>query len=136
MKSIPLSIFSWFFLGAVLLKLLPGCLVLSRSIVSSDHCCLPLENFAITANDWDFIVKNVDGNPDKINLIKTIPGTSDFFVIAANRNNGFFLVTYFEYRAKNGKELKNLLQNKGDSLNKLGEAPSFSFATYPEGSAS
>lgn len=100
-------------------------LVFSSDIANKikNHGDVVPENLVLNANDWDYAIKNVDGNPDKINLIKKIPGGNDFLVIGANRDNGFFTVTHFEYTSKNGRELKNLLQNKGDALDKFGRTP-------------
>ncbi len=87
------------------------------------------ENFVLNANDWDFALKNVKDksgvvNPDKINLIKLLPNSDKFLLIGANRDNGFFTVTHFEYKPKTKNELKNLLQNKGDALDRSGRTPS------------
>lgn len=100
-------------------------LVFSSEIANKikSHGNLIPENLVLNANDWDYAIKNVDGNPDKINLIKKIPNSDNFLVIGANRDNGYFTVTHFEYSSKNGQELKNLLQNKGDALDKFGRTP-------------
>jgi hypothetical protein len=84
--------------------------------IEHGHGNIVLENLIINANNWDYIIKNVDGNKDKINLIKSIPNTSYFLTIGANRINGFFIVTHYESRPKTHNTLKNLLHNKGDSL--------------------
>lgn len=81
------------------------------------------DNLLFTANDWDYAIKNIDGNKDKINLIKQIPNSDNFLVIGANRDNGYFIVTHFEYVSKTGKELKNLLKKRGDVLDRLGRTP-------------
>lgn len=89
--------------------------------IERDHGKIILENFIINANNWDYVVKNVDGNRDKINLIKKIPNTTYFLLIGANRVNGFFTVTHFESRSENTGKLKNLLQ-RGDFLTFIEEA--------------
>jgi hypothetical protein len=97
-------------------------LILNRKIIEKitiNHGSIPLENLIINANDFDFFIQNLDGNPDKINLIKLIPGTQDFVLIGANRDNGYFLVTHYEVTAKSGNELKSLL-GRGDFLDKSG----------------
>lgn len=94
-------------------------LILHKDIVlkiQNDHGKIPLENLIINANDWDYAIKNVNGNKYKINLIKVLPNTSYFLTIGANRFNGFFTVTHYESRPKTHQTLKNLLHNKGDSL--------------------
>lgn len=93
------------------------------------------ENLAINANDWEYGIKNFDGNPDYITIVKEIPGTKGFFRIGAERRNGYFVVTHFEKQAKNDQALKNLLQ-RGEVLDKSGRAPVPSFATSPVGAAS
>jgi|GEM_PF-2836806 len=89
--------------------------------IERDHGKIILENLIINANSWDYVVKNVDGNKDKINLIKKIPNTTYFLLIGANRVNGFFIVTHFESRSENIDKLKNLLQ-RGDFLTSIEEA--------------
>lgn len=94
-------------------------LILHKDIVmkiENDHGKIILENLIINANDWDYVIKNVNGNKDKINLIKILPNTPYFLTIGANRFNGFFTVTHYESRPKTDQTLKNLLHNKGDSL--------------------
>ncbi len=113
-------------------------LLLSQEIVKKiqgDHGPIVPENLAINANNWDFAIKNVDKNPDKINLIKKIPNSENFLTIGANRDNGFYTVTQYETLAKTSDKLKRLLQNKRDALDSGGAAVP-SFATSPEGVAS
>jgi hypothetical protein len=87
--------------------------------IEHDHEKIVLENLIINANDWDYIIRNVDNDKDKINLIKMIPDTPYFLTIGANRINGFFVVTHYESRPKTHNTLKNLLHNKGDSLENI-----------------
>jgi hypothetical protein len=87
------------------------------------HGEIPTENFIINANDWDYAIKNAKGNPGKINLIKSIPGSDNFLTIGANKVNGYYVVTHFETISKNSNELKNLL-SKGDVIDKFGRTPS------------
>jgi hypothetical protein len=87
--------------------------------ITFDHGSILVENLIINANDWDIVLKNVDGNMDKINLIKLFPDSSNYLVIGANRDNGYFLVTHYEVIADAGNELKSLL-GRGDSLDKYG----------------
>lgn len=87
-------------------------LVLSKEIVhkiQTDHGFIDPQNFIVNAHRWEYATTNVNGNPDKINLIKEIPGTNNYFIIAANRYNGFFVVTHFETEAHNTENLKRLL---------------------------
>ena len=96
-----------------------------------DHGSFSLENLIINALEWEYVICNVDKNPDKINLIKKIPNTDTYLTIGANRDNGFFLVTHYEAIAKDSEKLKNLLRNKGDALDRSGRAVVPSFATSP-----
>lgn len=99
-------------------------LILKKEIINkiqNDHGNIIFENLIINANNWDYVIRNVEGNVDKINLIKIIPNTSYFLTIGANRVNGYFVVTHYESRPKKINTLKNLLKNKGDSLNHIGE---------------
>ncbi len=104
--------------------------------IENDHGKIIFENVIINANDWDYVIKNVDHNPDKINLIKLIPGTNNLLTIGANRDNGFFMVTHYETQTRSPYKLKNLLQNRGDSLDNTGGAAVPSFATSSEEVAS
>lgn len=100
-------------------------LILHKKIIEKiekSHGNITFENLIINANNWDYVIRNVEGNIDKINLIKIIPDTSYFLTIGANRVNGYFVVTHYESRPKKINTLKNLLKNKGDSLNHIGEA--------------
>ena len=113
-------------------------LILTRMIIEkieNDHGKIGIENLIINANDWEYVIKNVDGNPDKINLIKTIPGSYNLVTIGANRANGFFMVTHYETSTRSPNKLKNLLQNRGDSLDHTGGAAVPSFATFSEETA-
>ena len=96
-------------------------LVLSREIVDkieSDHGPICPENMIININDWEYATTNVLGNPDKINLIKKIPNSDNYLLVAAIRINGFFVLTHFETEAKNGTNLKRLL-DRGSVLNRV-----------------
>ncbi len=100
-------------------------LILNAEILEKivrDHGAFNVDNLVINAIDWDFLICNVDGNPDKINLIKQIDDYGNYFTIGANRHNGFYIVTHYETRIKNIKKLKNLLKNKGDTLDRSGRA--------------
>jgi len=97
--------------------------------IETNHGKIIPENLIINANDWDYVIKNVDGNRDKINLIKMI-NNKHYLTIGVNRFNGFFIVTHYESRPKKINTIKNLLINKGDSLNRIGgSADISSFAT-------
>jgi hypothetical protein len=87
------------------------------------HGEIPTENLIINANDWDYVVRNAKGDPNKINLIKKIPNSDNFLTIGANKVNGYYMVTHFETISKNHHELKNLLLT-GDVLDKFGRTPS------------
>lgn len=88
-------------------------LVLSREIVNKiqgDHGSILPNNFLANVHRWEYATTCVNGNPDKINLIKEIPGSNNYFLIAANRYNGYYIVTHFETEAHNPKNLKRLLK--------------------------
>lgn len=63
----------------------------------------------INIHDWEYATTNVLGNPDKINLIKSIPNSDNYLLIAAIRINGFFVLTHFETETKGDINLKRLL---------------------------
>ncbi len=96
-------------------------IVLSREIVDKiefDHGPICSENMIINIHDWEYATTNVLGNPDKINLIKSIPNSDNYLLIAAIRINGFFVLTHFETEAKNGNNLKRLL-DRGSVVNRV-----------------
>ena len=87
-------------------------LILSRNILhkiqyDQGHICP--ENIVINAHRWEHATTNVLGNPDKINLIKTIPDSKNYLLIAALRVNGFFILTHFETKTSGSTNLKRLL---------------------------
>lgn len=87
-------------------------LILSREIVGkieNDHGSICSENMIINIFEWEYATTNVLGNPNKINLIKNIPNTDNYLLIAAIRNNGFFVLTHFETKTKGDINLKRLL---------------------------
>jgi hypothetical protein len=100
---------------------IPGCLsfdekkrplILSREIVDkieSDHGPICAENMTINVFDWEYATTNVLGNPDKINIIKNIPNSDNYLLIAAIRINGFFILTHFETETSGDINLKRLL---------------------------
>lgn len=111
--------------GIISFDLKPRFLFIAKEILNkilSDHGMFTIENLIITLADWDYVLQNVKGDPDRINLIKKIPNSNNFFVVGAKRINGFFMLTYFEYSSKYGNELKNLLE-KGDALDRSGRTP-------------
>lgn len=95
-------------------------LILSKEIVIkiiNKHGKIPVNNLLINANDWDFIIQNIDKIKDKINIIKQIPNSDNFLLIGAVRDNGFFILTHFETEVLQGNELKSLL-GRGDLISK------------------
>ena len=91
---------------------LPRPLLLSREIVDkieADHGPICGENLIHNAHGWEFAVLYPYKGIDKINLIKQIPNSDNYLLIAANRDNGFYLVTHFETKSVNDKNLKRLL---------------------------
>lgn len=101
-------------------------LVISLKILQKifkDHGLFDMHNFIINMTSWEYVLKCVDGDSDRINLIKLIPKSNNFFLIGARRINGYFILTHFEVIAKNGNELKNLLR-RGDVLDRSGRTPS------------
>jgi hypothetical protein len=115
-------------------------LVLDKYIVDKirrDHGNIIAENLVINVHDWDFGIRNVDRKPNRINLVKVIPGSNNYLVLAANRENGFYIVTHYEVVSdKINNRLKNLL-NRGSLLDRSGvpsEAPSVSSIKPEKGS--
>jgi hypothetical protein len=101
-------------------------LVLDKSIVNKirgDHGNIVAENLVINVHDWDFGIKNMDKDPDKITLVKTIPSSQNYLIAGAKRDNGFFMVTHFEVITKFPRKLKHLLK-RGDVLDHSGRTPS------------
>lgn len=84
------------------------------------------ENFVINANDWDGLLRNVSDtvtgskDQDRINLLKKIPCSRNYLLIAANKDNGFFVVSHFETIDGNGNKLKSLL-GRGELFSKSGK---------------
>lgn len=96
-------------------------LVLSLEIVDkiqTEHGNILPENLICNAHEWEFATINMDNNPDKINLIKLIPNSENYLLIAANRDNGFYMVTHFETKTTNNRNLKRLL-GRGNVLNRV-----------------
>ena len=86
-----------------------------------DHW-LDKANLLATVNQPDYIIKNVDGKADKINIIKKIEWTNDFVLIGADRQNEYFILSNYEVKSRNSKRLiKSLsrwevvIDNVGDS---------------------
>ena len=53
------------------------------------------ENLIATANNWDYLIKNLGGTEGHINLLKELPD-GKALLIGARRENGAFLLTHFE----------------------------------------
>ena len=107
-------------------------LILTKSIIQkieTDHGKIVPENLIINANDWDYVIRSVDGNEDKINLFKKIPDSSNILIIGANRINGYFMLTYYEVLTRNPEKLKDLLK-RGDPVDATGGAAVPSSATF------
>jgi hypothetical protein len=101
-------------------------LVLDKVIVEKirrDHGNIIAENLVINVHDWDFGIKNMDRNPDRITLVKKITGSKNYLVIGANRDDWFFVVTHFEVVTRFEEKLKRLLK-RGDVLDRFGRTPS------------
>lgn len=99
--------------------------------VSPQHNNFPSENFVITANNPSQIAILNDGN--KINLIKQF-GEKNFFVIGANKSNGYYTVTFFEPERSN--YVKNSILGKTERVLDFTGGAFSSFATSPFGAAS
>jgi len=87
-------------------------LFLSREIIDkieSDHGKIYPENIIINVHRWENATTNVLGNPDKINIIKYIPNSDNYLLIAAVRINGYYMVTHFEIETYGNTNLKRLL---------------------------
>ena len=106
-------------------------LVFSKMIadkIRGDHGEFLPENFVINANDWDGALVNMRSfrngileppNSNRINLIKKVPDSSTFLLIAAEKQNGFFVLTHFGTVMSGGNELKSLL-GRGDLIGPTG----------------
>lgn len=104
--------------------------ILTKKIIPKHGAPSP-ENLIINGNDWDAALKNMrvfgqDGkllpsNPDKINLLKKVPGTDNVLVIAANRADGHFVVSHYEIYPGSGNEIQSLL-GRGDFVTRSGTA--------------
>lgn len=95
-------------------------IILSKDIIDKieyDHGKICLENLIVSIHEWEYAVMYPYKNIDKINLIKCIPDSYNYLVVAANRNNGFYIVTHFETKSKNDKNLKRLL-GRGNVINR------------------
>jgi hypothetical protein len=95
-------------------------LILSNEIVDKiqfDHGHICPENMIINAHEWEYILMYKYKDIDKINLIKRIPDSHNYLLIAANRFNGFFIVTHFETQSIDNKNLKRLL-NRGNVISR------------------
>ena len=106
-------------------------LLMSKDIyrkIKNKHGILIPENLIITGNEFDYVLKNVDKIKDKINLIKKLPNSENFLLIAAIRNNGYFVLTHFETESLRGNELKSLL-GRGELVSKDSRPGSLSLST-------
>lgn len=96
-------------------------LILSKDIVQKiefEHGKICPENLIFTADQWEYAVTQVDKKVDRINLIKEIPNSNNYLLIAANRDNGFYIITHFETESKNGNNLKRLLR-RGNVISRV-----------------
>jgi hypothetical protein len=98
-------------------------LVLSNKIANKikEHGIIIKENLVLNATDWDYVIRNVAGVQERINLIKTL-ANGGFIRIGANKDNGYFIVTHYENIVDKSQKLKNLLK-KGDALDRFGRTP-------------
>ncbi|MDR3558735.1 MAG: hypothetical protein P4L61_04325 [Candidatus Pacebacteria bacterium] len=88
--------------------------------IQKDHGAIVAENLVINAHDWDFGLKNVDKKQNRINLIKMMPNSNNYLVLAANRENGLYIVTHYEVVSEgNDRKLKDLLK-RGSLLDRSG----------------
>lgn len=83
--------------------------------IEAKHGKINPENLLINAHDWNIAIKNLDSNPLKINLIKSIPESDNFLLIGAIQDNGYYVLTHFEVESLKGNELKSLL-GRGDVI--------------------
>jgi hypothetical protein len=69
----------------------------------------------LTANEFDVgvYIDKTETGPEKINLIKVIPGAG-IFVLGANRFNGYGVITFFaQYDAGQGQQYLASLKRRG-----------------------
>lgn len=83
-----------------------------RDKINKDHS-LDKQNLLWTIDKPDYIIKDFDKakNPDKdkINLIRKIPWTNNFVLVAAERQNWFFILTNYEiHRNTENKMMKEI----------------------------
>lgn len=70
-----------------------------------------------TANDWDYMIKDLNGTEGHINLIKELPDGSAL-LLGAKRQNGAFVTTHFEPTKSLEKVLKDAEINGGEVIEK------------------
>lgn len=75
------------------------------------------ENLIATANDWDYLIKDLNGVEWHINLIKELPDGSSL-LIGAKRENGAFVLTHFEPTKSLKKVLEDAKKNGGEVIEK------------------
>lgn len=73
------------------------------------------ENLIATANDWDYMIKDLNGEEGHINLIKELPDGSSL-LIGAKRDNGALVVTHFEPTKSLKKVLDDAKENGGEVI--------------------
>ena len=64
-------------------------------------------NLLWTLDKPDYIIKNMNNDENKINIIRKIPWTNDYVLIWANRNNWYFIVTNYEVHKNNANQIMN-----------------------------
>ena len=74
-------------------------------------------NLLINAHDWNIAIKDIDKTIGKICLIKEIPDSENILLIAAIRQNGYFILSHYEIEVLKDNQLKSLL-GRGDVFRK------------------
>ena len=73
------------------------------------------ENLIATANDWDYLIKDLNGVEGHINLIKELPDGSAL-LLWAKRKNWAFITTHFEPTKSLKKVLEDAKNNGGEVI--------------------
>lgn len=94
--------------------------------IKNKHGIPTPENMAINANDADGILTNVldlnthKPNANRINLIKKVPVSDNYIILAAERTNGFFTITHFETIDDEARQKLKSLLGRGELFDPSG----------------
>lgn len=77
--------------------------------IERDHW-IDKANMLWTLEKPDYIIKNMNWDTNRINIIRRIPWTNNFVLLAADRSNWFFVVTNYETHNNTNNRMKNELK--------------------------